>query len=159
MTTETDDETIMQAWFGSPMKTLIAIAGFLSIGLVAYTFIGGNSSGTVVEQQSSSRVNEATAAIGYEAIFGKWSFENCIDSYIVFSEGSSAGFMSTGRTKYTASYSGNLPEIIVTQTSSNGVIGVTTFLFIDENQIKPIRQEINGKEYSTARRGSARRCN
>ena len=62
MSTETDDETIMQAWFGSPKKIFITIAGFLSMGLVAFTFIGGNSSSTAVEQQTSSRVDEATVA-------------------------------------------------------------------------------------------------
>lgn len=67
MSTETDDETIMQAWFGSPKKIAITIAGFLAIGLVAFTFIGGNSTSTTDAQQSSSNVNVATAASGHEA--------------------------------------------------------------------------------------------
>lgn len=69
MSTETDDETIMQAWFGSPKKTLITIAGFLSIGLVAYTFIGGSfSKGTFSTSYGTDILKDLKLSMGCTAV-------------------------------------------------------------------------------------------
>ncbi len=62
MTTETDDETIMQTWFGSPKKTVVTIAGFLAIGLGLVKFIGWYSSSTDVEQQVAEVARQAEFA-------------------------------------------------------------------------------------------------